>query len=167
MRFIFEHKIIAGIAVIILAGGVYYFYSAAANTKSETRYFLSAAEKGTLITSVSGSGNIEAADTAEVSTDTSGAIAAVKVLLGDKVEKGQALAIIKNDELDIKRDSALSALNLAKESVTKIRLDRAQKYQDLYDLRQKQKSQPSGVSSLDIKIAAQKVRTPDGWLFCF
>src|SRR3989344_2445339 len=161
MRFIFQHKIIAGIAVIILAGGVYYFYSAATNNKSETRYFLSAAAKGTLITSVNGSGNIEATDTAEVSTDTVGAIAAVKVLLGDKVEKGQALAIIKNDELDIKKDNASSALNLAKEAVIKIKLDRAQKYQEYYDLKQKQKSNPENVSNLDIKISAQKVREAD------
>ena len=72
MRFIFQHKIIAGIAVIILAGGGYYFYSASANNTNETRYFLSAAEKGALIVSVSGSGNIEAVDSSDASSDISG-----------------------------------------------------------------------------------------------
>ena len=161
MRFIFQHKIIAGIAVIILAGGVYYFYSASANNTNETRYFLSAAEKGTLIVSVSGSGNIEAVDSSDASSDISGEIESVKVSLGDKVGKGQVIAVIKNDELDIKEESAKSSLNLAKESVSKAKLDRAQKYQEYYDLKQKQKDNPESVSNLDIKISAQKVRDAD------
>lgn len=161
MRFISQHKIIAGIIVIVLAGGVYYFYGASANNKSEARYFLSTAEKGTLIVSVSGSGNIEAVDSSDVSFDISGEIESVKVSLGDKVEKGQTLVVIKNDELGIKEESAKSSLSLAKESVSKAKLDRAQKYQDYYDLKQKQKNDPDNVSSLDIKISAQKVRDAD------
>ena len=161
MRFIFQHKIITGIAVIILAGGGYYFYSASTSNKNETRYFLSAAEKGTLIVSVSGSGNIEAVDSSDASSDISGEIESVKVSLGDKVGKGQIIAVIKNDELDIKEESAKSSLNLAKESVSKAKLDRAQKYQEYYDLKQKQKSNPEDVSGLDIKISAQKVRDAD------
>ena len=161
MRFIFQHKIIAGIAVIILAGGVYYFYSASANNTNETRYFLSAAEKGALIVSVSGSGNIEAVDSSDASSDISGEIESVKAALGDKVGKGQIIAVIKNDELDIKEESAKSSLNLAKESVSKAKLGRAQKYQEYYDLKQKQKSNPENVSNLDIKISAQKVRDAD------
>lgn len=161
MRFIFQHKIIAGIIVIILAGGVYYFYGASANNKNETRYFLSAAEKGTLIVSVSGSGNIEASDSAAVNSDISGKIESVKASLGDKVEKGKTLIVIKNDELGIKEESAKSSLGLAKEAVSKTKLDRAQKYQDYYDLKQKQKNDPDNVSSLDIKISAQKVRDAD------
>ena len=125
MRFIFQHKIIAGIAVIILAGGGYYFYSASTSNKNETRYFLSAAEKGTLIVSVSGSGNIETADSSDASSDISGEIESVK------------------------------------ESVSKAKLGRAQKYQEYYDLKQKQKSNPENVSNLDIKISAQKVRDAD------
>src|SRR3989338_4079485 len=161
MRFIFQHKIIAGIAVIILAGGGYYFYSASTSNKNETRYFLSAAEKGTLIVSVSGSGNIETADSSDASSDISGEIESVNAALGDKVGKGQIIAVIKNDELDIKEESAKSSLNLAKESVSKAKLGRAQKYQEYYDLKQKQKSNPENVSNLDIKISAQKVREAD------
>ena len=161
MRFIFQHKIIAGIAVIILAGGGYYFYSASTSNKNETRYFLSAAEKGTLIVSVSGSGNIETADSSDASSDISGEIESVNAALGDKVGKGQIIAVIKNDELDIKEESAKSSLNLAKESVSKAKLGRAQKYQEYYDLKQKQKSNPENVSNLDIKISAQKVRDAD------
>ena len=161
MRFIFQHKIIAGIAVIILAGGGYYFYSASTSNKNETRYFLSAAEKGTLIVSVSGSGNIETADSSDASSDISGEIESVNAALGDKVGKGQIIAVIKNDELGIKEESAKSALNLAKESVSKAKLDRAQKYQDYYDLKQKQKDNPESASNLDIKISAQKVRDAD------
>ena len=161
MRFIFQHKIIAGIAVIILAGGGYYFYSASANNTNETRYFLSAAEKGALIVSVSGSGNIEAVDSSDASSDISGEIESVKVSLGDKVGKGQVIAVIKNDELGVKEESAKSSLNLAKEAVSKAKLDRAQKYQEYYDLKQKQKDNPESVSNLDIKISAQKVRDAD------
>lgn len=161
MRFIFQHKIISGIIIIILAGGGYYFYGASANNKNETRYFLSTAEKGTLIVSVSGSGNIEAVDSSDVSSDISGEIESVKVSLGDKVGEGQIIAVIKNDELGIKEESAKSSLNLAKEAVSKAKLDRAQKYQDYYDLKQKQKSDPESISNLDIKISAQKVRDAD------
>lgn len=147
--------------MIIIAGGVYYFYGASANNKNETRYFLSTAEKGTLIVSVSGSGNIEAVDSSDVSSDISGEIESIKVSLGDKVGEGQIIAVIKNDELGVKEESAKSSLDLAKEAVSKAKLDRAQKYQSLYDLQQKEKSNPESVSSLEIKLAAQKVREAD------
>ena len=88
-------------------------------------------------------------------------IESVKVSLGDKVGKGQVIAVIKNDELGVKEESAKSSLNLAKEAVSKAKLDRAQKYQEYYDLKQKQKDNPESVSNLDIKISAQKVRDAD------
>ena len=161
MKIISQHKVIAGIIIIILAAGGYYFYQTKAGNKNQTHYVLSAAEKGTLIVSVAGSGNIETDETADISADISGEVNTVKVALGDKVENGQSLIIIKNDDLGIKEESALSALNIAKEAVIKVKLDRAQKYQDLYDLQQKQKSDPKVVSSLDVKMAAQKVREAD------
>lgn len=161
MNFIKKHKIISAFAIIILAAGGYYFYGSSKSGKSEIRYVLNEAQKGTLIVSVSGSGNIEADEIADLTPEITGEIDSVKTALGDKVQKGQIIATIKNDELNIKEQSALSALNIAKEAVTKAKLDRAQKYQDYYDLKQKQKDNPSVVSNLDIKIAAQKVRDAD------
>ncbi|HLC99815.1 MAG TPA: efflux RND transporter periplasmic adaptor subunit, partial [Patescibacteria group bacterium] len=124
-----QHKMSTGVIIIAIAGLGYLAYNALPKGGNAVRYVTAIVEKGTLIVSVSGSGNVVAQDSADINPGISGTVAAIKVSLGDAVEKGQILAVIKNDDLDIKKESAFSALNIAKEAVKKAKLDRTQKYQ--------------------------------------
>lgn len=68
----------------------------------------------TLKQTVTASGTVEAATTADLSFDVSGTVTAVHVEPGDKVTKGQKLATIDDDVLQAELDAADSALDAAR-----------------------------------------------------
>lgn len=88
------HKITAGIAVIILAVGGYYGYKAYFGSQAAVRYVTAKAEKGTLVVSVSGSGQVAALNQVDIKSKTSGDIVSVKAQNGDEVKAGALLAQI-------------------------------------------------------------------------
>ncbi len=67
----------------------------------------------TLKQTVTASGTVEAATTADLSFDVSGTVTAVYVEPGDKVKKGQRLAALDDDVLQAELDAAESALDAA------------------------------------------------------
>src|SRR3989339_1875559 len=91
-KIITKHKIISGIVVIVLIGGGYYSAKAFGGATTETRYVLAAVEKGTLITTVSGSGQISAFNQVDVKSKVSGDVLSVSVKNGDEVKEGNVLA---------------------------------------------------------------------------
>ncbi|MEK7519901.1 MAG: HlyD family efflux transporter periplasmic adaptor subunit [Patescibacteria group bacterium] len=77
------------IAILAVAGGGYWSYSAWQSAADEqTRYVLAAAEKGTVIVSVTGSGQVSASNTVELKTKASGDVTAVRVANGQDVKAG-------------------------------------------------------------------------------
>lgn len=154
-----QHKLAAGVILLIIIGGGYFSYQNLAGDKNVVQYVTAAAEKGTLVISVSGSGNVISDDTAEIDPGISGEISEIKVALGDKVKKGQLLLVIENDDLEAKRAQAWIAYNQAKEALEKAKLDKLQTDQSLEDLLEQKEGDPDSVSDLDIKIAEQKVKS--------
>jgi len=88
---IIKRKVSYGLAVIILATGGYFGAQSLKNDTPETRYVISSVEKGTLITSVSGSGQISASNQLDVKPKTSGDIISVAVKNGQEVKAGAIL----------------------------------------------------------------------------
>ncbi len=88
--------IITGILVIAVAGGVC-FFRVKAKDKQETSVTIESAtaEKGNISTSVTGTGNLETAETVDVTVPSGSEIDEVKVESGDSVKKGQTLATVK------------------------------------------------------------------------
>src|SRR3989338_7443767 len=98
------HKILSGFIVILVALGAYWGYKFFKGDAVETRYVLAAVEKGTLIASVSGSGQVSASDQIDLTAKASGEITYLNVKKGSEVKSGALLAAKeskKNTEEDL------------------------------------------------------------------
>ncbi|MDP2631009.1 MAG: efflux RND transporter periplasmic adaptor subunit [Candidatus Uhrbacteria bacterium] len=93
--FLSRHK--TGVIVLILiamGGGGYFAYRQSTKPKSETRSILRAVEKGTITTTVSGSGQISLSNQIDVKPKVSGDIVALYVKSGDEIKEGKVIANI-------------------------------------------------------------------------
>lgn len=86
-----RHKILSALFVAIMAYIGYRYFTAA---KAETRYVLASVKKGTVISSVSGTGQVAAENQLDVKPIGSGMVVSVKVKSGDPVKSGQLLAVL-------------------------------------------------------------------------
>lgn len=116
------YLIIAGILLII--GGSYYWYSRSKTGADQVRYITAAAEKGTLVASISASGSIIVDQQATVDPTITGTAADLAVKVGDKVEQGQFLFNIINDDLSVSVAKTAAAYESAKNSLESARIDR-------------------------------------------
>lgn len=89
--FIKSHKIISVIVVIIIAWGAYAVYAAATKPAAVTKYVVEAASQGTVIASVSASGQVQAQTTVDVKPQESENVTQIYVQPGDHVVAGQLL----------------------------------------------------------------------------
>jgi HlyD family secretion protein len=104
-----KHKGISTIIVIIILIGGYFTYRAKANASSETRYVLSAVERGTLISTVTGTGQVVAGNQVDIKPKVSGDITYVGVTAGQSVKAGTIIAKIDSrDALQAVRDAEVS-----------------------------------------------------------
>lgn len=106
--------ILVVIAAVIAAPIVYVKTKKKASTVT---YKTAQVTKGTLVATVSGTGNIVVNDSAKVSPSVTGIVQNVRVKLGDTVKKGQTLFTIKNDQLDITVQKANTAYLQAQQNV--------------------------------------------------
>jgi len=91
---IFSHKIISGIIILILAGAGYFGYKKLKNSETETRYMLVAVEKGTITTSISGTGQVAPVNQADLKPKVSGEITKINIENGQEVLNGEIIAQI-------------------------------------------------------------------------
>src|SRR3989339_102796 len=119
--FIKSHKILFGLIFIVLGMTSYYGYHKLTAAPAETRYVLAAVEKGTLISSVSGSGQVAVSNQVELKPRASGDIIYLNVKQGQKVNTGALIAQINaKDALKSVRD-AEAGLASAELSMTKLK----------------------------------------------
>lgn len=76
------------------------------STTGEVTYETTKAEKGTLISSISGSGIISSGNNTNVTTKASGVVTEVYVTSGDNLVKGQKIAEISLDEYALERQTS-------------------------------------------------------------
>ncbi|PIT90109.1 hypothetical protein COU23_00340 [Candidatus Kuenenbacteria bacterium CG10_big_fil_rev_8_21_14_0_10_36_11] len=104
-----HHKIRTGFFIILILLAGYYGYKKINITAAETRYVLAAVEKGTLIASISGSGQVSASNQVDVKAKTSGEVMSVGAKAGQEIKSGAFLAQIDaSDALKAVRDAATS-----------------------------------------------------------
>jgi HlyD family secretion protein len=89
-----KHKFITFIIILIAALGGYFAYGALNKTSSQTSYVLAAVEKGTLITSISGSGQVSASNQIDIKPKVSGDIVYLGAKNGQEVKTETLLAQI-------------------------------------------------------------------------
>lgn len=109
-----QHKIVAGLIIILAIIGGYYGYKKYQGGAAETRYVLASVEKGTLITSVSGSGQVLVSNQVDIKSKVSGDAVYVGVKNGQEVKTGALLAQIDSRDAQKAVRDAETALETAK-----------------------------------------------------
>jgi len=106
------HKVISFIVVVVLVGGGYYAHSKAASGETVTKYVLSQVTKQTIISSVTGTGQISASNEVDLLPKASGTITYVGVTEGEQVKAGTVIARIDDTDAEkTLRDAQTSLQN--------------------------------------------------------
>lgn len=119
-RYAMSHKTISIIALIVIVGGGYYWYQSVNANSSTTRYMLTAATKDTLITAISGSGQVSPSNSVDVKPKASGDVISVVVKNGDTVAAGQPIAYLDSTDAQNSLRDAQSSLQAAEISLQKL-----------------------------------------------
>lgn len=110
------HKLIAILSITAILGGGYFWYKAFAKGGGETQYVLARVQRGTIVVSVSGSGQVSASNQVDVKPKVPGEITAAAIKNGDAVKAGTLIAELDaRDARKAVRDAevALESANLA------------------------------------------------------
>ena len=105
------HKFITAIVIIVVVYGGYSIFIKGGSGNTETRYVLGTVSRGTIIASLSASGQVSSSDQIDVKPKAAGDVTWVGVKAGDTVYAGQALASI--DSTDAKQAIADAEQSLA------------------------------------------------------
>ncbi len=89
-----SHPFIIIAFLTIVAGGGYYAYATYATTSNETRYVLGTVTKGTIVSSISASGQVASTNETDIKAKVGGEIVSVAVKTGQRVAQGQVIASI-------------------------------------------------------------------------
>jgi len=118
-KFILRHKFLsAAILIIIIAIG-YFSYRSLTGTATQISYVLGAVTRDTIITTVSGTGQVQAVNQLDIKPKVAGDVISVAVSDGQKVKAGDVLVKLDpQDAIQTLRDAQLSYDN-AKLSLTK------------------------------------------------
>jgi RND family efflux transporter MFP subunit len=131
--FITNHKIISvsGLIILVIIGYVWYRKASAAGTSA--RYVLGQVERGMLISSVSGSGQVSTSDKVDIKPKVSGDIISVGVKAGQEVKEGTMIARIDSRDAAQALNEALAELTSAKISLAKTKTSTTQTKEDAQD----------------------------------
>jgi HlyD family secretion protein len=107
---ILSHKIITVIIILIVIGGSYFLFRK--NATGETRYVTDTVQKGNIMITVTGTGQVEATNTINLQAKTSGDITYLGVKVGQTVKEGELIASV--DSRDAKLALENAKITLAK-----------------------------------------------------
>jgi hypothetical protein len=128
--------VVLGFIVVVALAAFFIHRAVAAEATPEVTYSTSAAEKIALTSSVSGVGNVELTNSADVSPSVSGEVTGLSAAVGDKVEEGQLLFTLVNPDLTLALADAENSYNqavLGKEEADLAVLQAKQSLSDLYE----------------------------------
>lgn len=114
-----QNKLLAvGILLVLIVGG-YFGYQKFFASSASTRYVLAQVEKGTLVVSVSGTGQVSSSNQVDLKTKAAGDVIAVNVKAGQEVKAGASLVQLNTREAykairDAETNLETARLNLAK-----------------------------------------------------
>ncbi len=111
---IFQHKFISVIALIVIIMGGYFGYQGLTGDKNAVRYITASVEKGMLIVSISGSGQVSTLNQLDIKSKMSGDVKTVYVKKGEEVKTGKL--ILRLDDTDFQKAvrNAKTSLETAK-----------------------------------------------------
>lgn len=115
-----KKKLLVGICFVLIIVGGYFGYRGLTKDESATRYVTAAVEKGTLVVSLSGSGQVSAANQADIKSNISGDVVFVAVKNGQEVKAGALLVQIDASDAQKAVRDAQTALETAKLELDKL-----------------------------------------------
>jgi len=118
--FIVSHKIWSAIILVVVIALGYYAFGNKSTVVS--KYTLTTVTKGTVISSVSGSGQVEASSTIDLQAKNAGNIVSVSKKVGDYVEKGTVIASVDSRDARIALRNAQISLSKLTQSPDKLSL---------------------------------------------
>lgn len=151
---------IVAIVVVVVLGG-YYWYQKSHSSTTPTQYVTSTAEKGTLITSVSGSGNVIVDQIANVDPTIGGTVANLAVAVGDTVKPGQLLFTIVNDQLGVNVAKAVASLDQAQNAVDSAEVTKRSAKADLDSAKKKNRETSGTYTRRQIQVLEDKIDIAD------
>ena len=86
------HKVIATIIVLVILYGGYVLYGMVTTPSTATRYVTTNVATGTVVASVSETGQVSASSNISILSKSSGEVLSLRVTAGQHVEAGTALA---------------------------------------------------------------------------
>ncbi len=110
-KFATTHKFWSTVIVLALVGVGYYSFKHGTTASASTRYVLGTVSRGTLVTSVTGTGQVSALDQIDVKPQVSGNVVWVGVTAGQNVVAGQPL--LELDDTTERQSLATAELDLA------------------------------------------------------
>lgn len=110
------HKKTTAVLFLLFVFSGYYGFKKATDTSGQTRYVLAAVAKGTLVSSVSGSGQVSATNQVEIKSKVSGDVVSVNVKSGQAVKSGTIIATL--DAADAKKSVRDAEVNLETAKLT-------------------------------------------------
>ncbi len=114
-------KILSGLAILVLiAGGVIAYRVRSEANSTATAFSTSAVTRGTVTSSVTGTGPISAASAVPLNFKTSGKLTAIKVNVGDQVKAGQVLATLDTADAQASMQQAQASLGSAQAAYDKV-----------------------------------------------
>lgn len=118
---ILSNKLWLTITIFILLGGSYWEYKSFFSTNAAVRYVLAKVQKGTLIVSISGNGQVSASNQVDIKPKASGDIVYIGVRNGEGVKAGMIIAQINSRDAQKTVRDAEANLEAAKLSLEKLK----------------------------------------------
>ena len=110
LRYASAHKLISAIVIIVAVGAGWWGYGKLTSTSGQTSYVLGTVSTGTIVASLSESGQVSTTNSIDLKPQVSGTITWVGVKPGDTVHAGEALATI--DDTDAQQSYAAAKRQL-------------------------------------------------------
>src|SRR3989344_601805 len=123
--YIIAHKIISGFVLIVIIGGGYWGYQKFTSTAGDIRYITAQVEKGIILASVSGSGQVSALNQIDIKSKVSGDVVYLAAQDGQKIDTGGLVA--KLDDKDTQKSIRDAEVNLesAKIALEKLKIEKS------------------------------------------
>ncbi len=151
LKKIVTNKYFIWCAVIVVAVGGYMWYRSSTATKTETRYAFSTVQKDTVVSSISGTGQIYGESQLDIQPKASGTVTKILVKVGDRVKAGTPMMQLDTtDAIKTIRDAeqALSQAQISYQSA-QLQLQKAKEPADVVTMTQAQDALSQAQRNLD------------------
>lgn len=150
------------IVIIVLIAGGYYWYSKSKSATTVVSYKTAKIEKGTIVSSVSASGNVIVDQVSNIDPTISGTVYGLSVSVGDEVKKGQLLFMIDNSEVGIEARQAYSSYLQSKASLETAKANKKEAKNNYEDASSSQESimkKKYEAAQISLEVAERNVQT--------